>query len=216
MLYLAQQDLNGLLSHYGYLAVIVLIALESMGIPLPGETMLLTAAIYAGSTHRLNIGLVILAAVAGAILGDNLGYFIGREGGYRLLRRYGHRVGITDARLRLGQYLFRRYGGRVVFFGRFVAILRALAALLAGVNHMPWPRFLTFNAAGGFCWAMVYGIGGYAFGRELDRVTGPFRWVLVVLALAGTIGFVVFLRRNEERLQAEADRALRVVRVERA
>ncbi len=216
MLHLAEQDLTGLLAHYGYLAVVVLIAVESMGIPLPGETMLITAAIYAGSTHRLNIGLVILAAVAGAVLGDNLGYFIGRECGFRLLRRYGHRVGITDARLRLGQYLFRSYGAQVVFFGRFVAILRALAAVLAGVNHMPWPRFLTFNAAGGFCWAMVYGIAGYAFGRELDRVTGPVRWVLVVLALAGTIGFVVFLRRNEERLQAEADRALRVVRVERA
>jgi membrane protein DedA with SNARE-associated domain len=215
MLHLAEQDLTGLLAHYGYLAVVVLIGLESMGVPLPGETMLITAAIYAGSTHRLNIGLVILAAVAGAILGDNLGYLIGREGGFRLLRRYGHRVGISEARLRLGQYLFRRYGGRVVFFGRFVAVLRALAALLAGVNHMPWPRFLTFNAAGGFCWAMVYGIGGYAFGRELDRVTGPFRWVLVALAVAGTIAFLVFLRRNEEHLQAEADRALGVVRVVR-
>lgn len=215
MLHLAEQDLTGVPAHYGYLAVVVLVAVESMGVPLPGETMLITAAIYAGSTHRLNIGLVILAAVAGAVLGDNLGYFIGREGGFRLLRRYGHRVGITEARLRVGEYLFRRYGAQVVFFGRFVAILRALAALLAGVNHMPWPRFLTFNAAGGFCWAMVYGIGGYAFGRELDRVTGPFRWVLVVLALAASIGFVVFLRRNEERLQAEADRALRVVRVER-
>ncbi len=129
MLHLAEQDLTGLLAHYGYLAVVVLIAVESMGIPLPGETMLITAAIYAGSTHRLNIGLVILAAVAGAVLGDNLGYFIGREGGFRLLRRYGHRVGITDARLRLGQYLFRSYGAQVVFFGRFVAILRALAAV---------------------------------------------------------------------------------------
>ena len=215
MIQLAQQDLTGLLAHYGYLAVVVLIALESMGIPLPGETMLITAAIYAGSTHRLNIGLVILAAAAGAILGDNVGYFIGREGGFRLLRRYGHRLRITEARLRLGEYLFRRYGGRVVFFGRFVAILRALAALLAGVNHMPWPRFLTFNAAGGFCWAMVYGIGGYAFGRELDRVTGPFRWALVVMAVAASIAFVVFLRRDEERLQAEADRALGVVRVNR-
>jgi membrane protein DedA with SNARE-associated domain len=215
MLQLAQQDLTGLLAHYGYLAVVVLIALESMGIPLPGETMLITAAIYAGSTHRLNIGLVILAAVAGAILGDNLGYWIGREGGFRLLRRYGHRLRITEARLRLGQHLFRRYGGRVVFFGRFVAILRALAALLAGVNHMPWPRFLAFNAAGGFCWAIVYGIGGYAFGRELDRVTGPFRWALVVMAVAATIAFVVLLRRDEDRLQAEADRALGVVRVDK-
>jgi len=128
-----------------------------------------------------------------------------------LVRRYGHRIRVTEARLRLGAYLFRRYGAQVVFFGRFVALLRALAALLAGVNHMPWPRFLTFNAAGGFCWAMLYGIGGYAFGRELDRVTGPFRWLLVVLAVVGTAGFLVFLRRDEERLQAEADRALGAV-----
>lgn len=215
MLHFAQQDLTGLLAHYGYLAVVVLVGLESMGVPLPGETMLITAAVYAGSTHRLHIALVILAAAAGAILGDNLGYFIGREGGFRLLRRSGYRVGISEARLRLGEYLFRRYGGRVVFFGRFVAVLRALAALLAGVNRMPWPRFLAFNAAGGFCWAILYGIGGYAFGRELDRVTGPFRWVLVVLAVAATIGFLVFLRRDEERLQADADRALGLVRVDR-
>jgi len=215
MLHLAEQDLTALLAHYGHLAVVVLIGLESLGIPLPGETMLITAAIYAGSTHGLNIGLVILAAVAGAILGDNLGYFIGREGGFRLLRRYGHKIGITEARLRLGAYVFRRYGAQVVFFGRFVAVLRALAALLAGVNHMPWPRFLTFNAAGGCCWAMLYGIGGYAFGRELDRVTGPFRWVLAVLTLAGIVGFLVVLRRDEERLQAEADRALGLVGVDR-
>ena len=207
MFHLGQQDLTSLLAHYGYLAVLIIIGLESMGIPLPGETTLITAAVYAGSTHRLHIALVILAAATGAILGDNLGYVIGREGGYRLLRRYGRFIRITEARLRLGQYVFRRFGGQVVFFGRFVAVLRALAAFLAGVNRMPWPRFLVFNAAGGICWATLYGVGGYAFGRELDRITGPFRWVLVVLAVAATVGFIIFLRRNEARLQAEADRA---------
>jgi membrane protein DedA with SNARE-associated domain len=207
ILQLAQQDLIGLLTHYGYLAVIVLVGLESTGIPLPGETMLITAAVYAGSTHRLQIGGVILAAVAGAILGDNLGYLVGREGGLRLVRRYGPYVGITESRLRLGQYVFLRYGAWVVFFGRFVTVLRALAAFLAGVTRMPWRRFLTFNAAGGICWATLWGTGGYIFGRELDRLTGTYRWALVVVALVAVLAFLGFLRRNEERWQAEADRS---------
>src|SRR3989442_1826352 len=82
------------------------------------------------------------------------------------------------------------------FFGRFVAVLRALAALLAGVNHMPWPRFLTFNAAGGFCWAVVYGIGGYGFGRQLGPVAGPFPWGPVGPVVAGGIRFLGFFRRD--------------------
>jgi membrane protein DedA with SNARE-associated domain len=196
-----------LLTQYGYLAVIVLVGLESTGIPLPGETMLITAAVYAGSTHRLNIAVVILAAVTGAIVGDNLGYVLGREGGFRLVRRYGPYVGITEARLRLGRYVFRRYGGWVVFFGRFVAVLRALAAFLAGVNRMPWRRFLIFNAAGGICWATLWGTAGYTFGREIDRVTGGYRWGLVAVAVAGTAAFLIFVRRHEDRLQAAADRA---------
>lgn len=206
MLHLAEQDLTALLTQYGYLAVLVLVGLESMGIPLPGETMLITAAVYAGSTHRLHIVLVIVAAATGAILGDNLGYLIGREGGYRLLRRYGHYIGIPLARIRLGRYVFRRWGGVVVFGGRFVAVLRALAAFLAGVNRMPWPRFLAYNAAGGICWATLWGTAGYIFGREIDRVTGTYRGGLLVLAVAATVGFIVFIRRNEARLQAMADR----------
>jgi membrane protein DedA with SNARE-associated domain len=141
VLQLAEQDLTHLLMTFGYLAVLVLVGLESTGIPLPGETMLLTAAIYAGTTHRLRIALVIAAAAIGAILGDNLGWWIRREGGYRLLRRYGRYVRLDTRRLKLGQYLFQRYGGQVVFFGRFVAVLRTFAAFLAGANQMPWRRF---------------------------------------------------------------------------
>jgi len=149
MFHAATTDLQHFLVTYGYWAVFVFVAIESIGIPFPGETMLLVAAIDAGTTHQLSIVLVILAATCGAILGDNLGFWIGREGGYRLLRRYGRYIGFNERRVKLGLYLFRKHGGKIVFFGRFVAVLRAWAAFLAGTNRMRWPRFLLFNALGG-------------------------------------------------------------------
>src|SRR5438477_8845933 len=148
MFHLATSELTHFLTAYGYWAVLIFVAIESSGIPFPGETMLLVAAIYAGTTHRLAIPLVIAAAAIGAILGDNIGYWVGREGGYRLLRRYGHYLHIDEHRVKLGQYLFRKHGGKVVFFGRFIAVLRAWAAFLAGTNRMPWGSFLLYNALG--------------------------------------------------------------------
>src|SRR5260221_14602181 len=141
MFHFATSTLTHLLTTYGYWAVLLFVALESTGIPFPGETMLLVAAIYAGTTHRLAIPWVIVAASSGAILGDNLGFWVGREGGYRLLRRYGRYIRLEERRLKLGQYLFMRHGGKVVFFGRLVAVLRAWAGFLAGTNRMRWPRF---------------------------------------------------------------------------
>src|SRR5256714_7927508 len=108
--------------------------------------MLLIAAIYAGRTHQLSIVLVIVAAASGAIIGDNIGFFVGREGGYRVLRRYGRYIGFNERRLKVGIYMFRRHGGKVVFFARFVAVLRAWAAFLAGGHRMKWSSFFLFNA----------------------------------------------------------------------
>lgn len=159
MFHLGTSTLMHLLATYGYLAVLLFVAIESTGIPFPGETMLLVAAIAAGTTHQLSIAWVIVAAAGGAILGDNLGFWVGREGGYRLLRRYGRYIRLEEHRLKQGQYLFLKHGGKVVFFGRFVAVLRAWAAFLAGTNRMRWPRFLLFNAAGGIVWATLYGLG---------------------------------------------------------
>src|SRR5215471_6574416 len=164
MIHLATSDLLHFLATYGYFAVLLFVAIESTGIPFPGETMPLVAAIAAGTTHQLSIPLVILAAASGAILGDNLGFWVGREGGYRLLRRYGRYIRLEERRLKLGQYVFLKHGGKVVFFGRFVAVLRAWAAFLAGTNRMRWPRFLVFNAAGGILWANLYSLGGYFLG----------------------------------------------------
>ena len=154
-----------------------------MGIPLPGETMLVLAAIYAAGDPTLNIWLVIGAAAIGSIIGDNAGYWTGHRYAYAAVLRYGRRVGLSEPRIKVGQYLFRKHGGKVVFLGRFVALLRILAVFLAGVNRMPWRDFLVANAAGPVLWAAVFGLGGYYFGKllfELHAILGvsylQWRW----------------------------------------
>ena len=204
----AQSTLLDLLATYGYVAVFFFIAIESTGIPFPGETMLITASIYAGHTHRLNIVLVISFAAAGAIIGDNLGYAVGHWGGYRLLHRYGRFIRLHEKRLKLGQYLFLQHGGKVVFFGRFISILRTYAAFLAGTNRMPWWRFFAFNAAGGIVWAIVFGTGAYVVGTQIHNLSQTASIVGGILAVIAIVAFLLFLRRNEERLMAEADAAL--------
>jgi len=201
------QTLDDLIATYGYAAVFFIVGAESIGIPLPGETTLILAALYAGATHRLDIVGVILAATLGAIIGDNIGYVLGRVGGYRLLRRYGHYVRIDDHRVKIGRYLFDRHGGKVVFFGRFVTILRAFAAFLAGVMKMGWRRFLLFNAAGGLAWALLYGLGFYYFGSLLAALRTPVDVVLGVAALVGTVGIILLVRRKEKDLGVAAERA---------
>lgn len=208
MLAIPLHDLQHLLTTYGYWAVFIFIAIESMGIPFPGETMLLVAAIYAGTTHHLSLPLVIVAAASGAILGDNLGFMLGRMGGYRLLQRYGRYIGLNERKLKLGQYLFMKHGGKVVFFGRFIAVLRAWAAFLAGTNRMRWPAFLFCNALGGIVWATLFGLGGYYLGDNIHRLTGPVALASFVVATLSIIAFLIFVRRNEQRLEAEAERAL--------
>jgi membrane protein DedA with SNARE-associated domain len=208
MIHFASSSLTHLINTYGYWAVLLFVAVESTGIPFPGETMLLAAAIAAGHSHQLHIALVIAAAAAGAIIGDNIGFWIGREGGFRLVRRYGPLIRLDERKLKLGQYLFRKHGGKVVFFGRFVAVLRAWAAFLAGTNRMAWPPFLLFNAAGGILWATIYGLLGYALGKSVDKLTGPVGIVTVVLAVLIIIGTLIALRKNEQRLEDEAEREM--------
>src|SRR2546426_6648453 len=208
MLNFLARNLDSLLATYGYLAVFVFVGIESVGIPVPGETMLVTAAIYAGTTGRLSIFWVIVASSAGAIVGDNIGYVIGRTGGYRLVKRYGRYIRLEENRLRLGQYLFRKHGPKVVFFGRFVSVLRIFAAFLAGVNHMHWRLFLIFNAAGGIIWSTIYGIAAFLLGQQLLQLSGPIDLALAIVGVVVIIGAIVFLRRNEARLQREADAAM--------
>ncbi len=197
-----------LISTYGCWAVAVIITLESMGIPLPGETMLVAISVYAAKTGQVQIAAVIGAAAAGAVLGDNIGYWIGRQFGYPLLVRYGRLIRLTEPRIKLGQYLFIRYGGRIVFLGRFVAEIRTFGALLAGINWMDWRRFLVANAAGGITWATIYGLGGYLVGDRIPHLLGPAGIILFAAVVVAALAMFEFLRRNERRLQAEAERAL--------
>ena len=206
-MFLPEGEIQQMLATYGPWALAVIIGLESMGLPLPGETALILASIYA-STHDRNIAIVIAAATAGAIIGDNIGYMIGREFGFRLLRRWGPRLGLTDGRVKLGQYLFMRHGAKVVFFGRFVAILRVLAAFLAGVNQMPWNRFFAANAAGAIIWATVIGMAAFTLGRGIQNIEGPLGIAGIALAVVALVTGAVFLKRHEAELQVEAERAL--------
>src|SRR4051794_36149679 len=199
-------DLPGLIAAYGY--GLILVMLESLGLPLPGEAALITASIYAGATHDLTLTGIIAAAVAGAVIGDNIGFWIGDKVGYPLLIRFGPRLGLTPGKIKLGQYLFMRHGGTVVFFGRFVAVLRVLAAFLAGANRMPWLRFFAFNVAGGIVWATLYACAAYALGTRVHAVAGPVGLASLLLAISFLVWLFGFMRRHEARLEQEAERAI--------
>ena len=192
----SHQALDHLIATYGYGAIAVVIGLESMGIPLPGETVLVLAAIYAATHVDLNIWLVAMAAAAGAIMGDNIGYWLGLRFGYPLLRRHGHLIGLSDGRIKLGQYLFLRHGAKVVFLGRFVALLRIFAAFLAA------------NAVGGMIWAALFAFGGYAFGTVAFEVESALRPVLFAAAAMVFFGCGFLMRHFEEQLQVKAQQAL--------
>jgi membrane protein DedA with SNARE-associated domain len=195
-----------LLRAYGYPALGLLIALECLGLPLPGETLLIGAALFAIHTHQINIHLVVLAAALGAIVGQLSGYAIGYTFGYRILRRHGARVGLTRSRLALGRLLFRQHGVKVVVISRFVALLRQLAGLLAGATRMPLARFMTANVIGSVLWAGLYGYGAAALGETLKRVAGPIALALGIAAAIAIVAGIVFIRRHERRLTERSSR----------
>ena len=197
--------LDHLLGEYGYGLIFVVIMLEAMGIPFPGETMIIGASIYAATTGKLHIWGVIPAAIGGAIMGDNFGYMIGRWAGIPLLRKFGRHVGLTDRRLDLSRYLFKRQGGKVVFVGRFIAILRTFVALFAGANHMEWRTFLLWNAVGGVAWASLYGLGAYFLGEQMKKLAGPIGIGIGVVAAIVIVVAIVILRRNEKHLEDKAE-----------
>jgi membrane protein DedA with SNARE-associated domain len=197
-----------LIHEYGLVTVAAIVGLECVGIPVPGETALLAAAIYAGTKHDLNIVEVIMTAAGAAIVGRMIGYVIGRKFGYWLLLRYGNYVRMTQSRIKLGQYLFLRHGGKIVFIAQFIPVLRTFAGLFAGANVMPWYNFLVANAVGSICWAISYGYGAYALGREFERLEGP---LVIFFLIATVVAFIVggmFVHRHEAQLSAEAERAM--------
>ena len=201
MMHFFDNHLAPLIAVYGSVIVAVLVGLESFGLPLPGESALVSAAIYAGTTHRINIYVLIASAAAGTIMGAVAGYSLGRIAGYPFALRYGSRIGITERRLLAGQYLFQHHGRKILFFSRFVAVLRSLAAILAGVNTMSWQHFLPVTAVAGLIWAIGYGTAAYFFGRQIDRFMGPVGIAIIVtLIIAAVIG-TVLAHRHGTRLE---------------
>jgi len=199
--------LDGWLTSIGYLAVALFVGIESLGVPVPGETMLITAAVFAASGH-LEIAGVIGAAVVGAVVGDNIGFAIGWFGGYALLRRYGRYIRLDEPKLKVGRYIFMRHGGKVVFFGRFVSILRTYAAFLAGTNRMRWTHFLIANAAGGLVWAVLYGVAAFKLTGAISKLSAPLEIGFAALAVVAIIGGVIVVRVYAKRLEATAEAAL--------
>jgi membrane protein DedA with SNARE-associated domain len=159
--------IHQLLDTYGYTAVAVGVGVESVGIPLPGETVLIAAATYAGATGDLSTPIVVLIAAMAGIVGDNIGFLIGRRFGDRLLGYLDLRLGRRARHLHDVERLFDRNSGRVVLFGRFVSVVRTYIAFSAGARFMPWRRFLTLNTTGVVAWAAVVGFGSAALGSTL-------------------------------------------------
>jgi membrane protein DedA with SNARE-associated domain len=200
-------NVQHLLTQYGYAAVFILVAAESLGVPLPGETILIAAAIYAGSTHRLSVWLIFVLAAVAAITGDNIGYWIGDKGGYRLLRRYGHYIRADPTKIKIGRLIFDRHGPKVVFFGRFVSVLRTYAAFLSGTLKMRWRKFLPWNALGGIVWAAVYSFVPYAAGNAIHAVSTPVDIGLSVAAAVVVVAVILVLRHQAGKLAAQAEAA---------
>jgi membrane protein DedA with SNARE-associated domain len=189
-----------LLLSYGLILLFAAVAVESAGIPVPGETALITAAILATPKHHhYSIVSVILVAAAGAIVGDNVGYWIGREGGRALLERWGPLKRYADRALPPAERFFEKHGAKAVFFGRFIAFLRVTAAWLAGISHMTWWRFLLWNAAGGILWATAVSLLAYEFGKAAADAVSRYGFyavaVIVVLGVAGYFGIRFWKKR---------------------
>jgi membrane protein DedA with SNARE-associated domain len=186
--------------HYGLFFLFGIVALESAGAWLPGETALIAAAVLA-SQGRFSIVAVIVVAASAAIVGDNVGYWIGRLGGRRLLHRWEPVRRFADRVLPPAERFFRRHGGKTVFFGRFFAGLRVTAAWIAGMSHMPWWRFLFWNAAGGIVWAIGVGLVAYYAGRAVaDAIAryGVYGGIAIAVVFVLGIGALHVWRRRLE------------------
>jgi membrane protein DedA with SNARE-associated domain len=201
------QEMDQMISSYSVWLVAVFIALESIGLPLPAEAALIAAAFFA-ARHGLDIWPLITAGIVAAILGEIVGFWIGKRFGHQLLKRHGARLGLTEARIRIGQRLFVRYGGAFVFMARFLPFLRNMAAVLAGTNSMAQHSFYFASGTAAAIWIMCYGLAAYSFGEAFANLASP---VAVLLGLAATfivLTVPVLIVQYEKRLLARAEGVL--------
>jgi membrane protein DedA with SNARE-associated domain len=186
------QHLTRLLQLYTYPVLLLLVLVESLGVPLPGEIALVTAAAFA-SNGRISIYIVILLAGVGATVGGVLGYWIGLKGGLPLIARYGGYVGVRQSHIERAHAFFERNGARTILFGRFIALLRTWAAVIAGAASMSFPKFVTYNTIGSIVWAILFGWLGYTFGRDLPLLERYISHASLAPLFVIAIGIVVFV-----------------------
>lgn len=193
-------SLEPTLNHFGYLAVVGLVLIEDFGVPVPGETVLVLAAVYAG-TGRLNVVIVALLAFCGALLGDNIGFAIGHFGGRRLAERYGRYVFLTPERLDRATVFFDRHGGKIIIVARFIEGLRQANGIIAGTSGMRWTRFLSFNAIGAALWVLVWTSIGYLSGSHIDTIYRDASRYSAYLAIAVAALLVSYVARRVVRVR---------------
>ncbi|HEX5313819.1 MAG TPA: DedA family protein [Gammaproteobacteria bacterium] len=184
--------IQGYLEQYGYPVLFVVVLIESFGVPAPGQTLLIAAALLAATSH-LVLAWVLLTAFAGAVIGDSLGYLLGRRGGRKLLIRYGGRIGITKRVVVKVRRKFRRYGGWFVTFARFFDVLRQINGIVAGSARMSFGRFILFNVIGAALWVSLWGFGSYYLGRGLSEWLGDFFHVYATWFLVAVLVFAIVL-----------------------
>jgi membrane protein DedA with SNARE-associated domain len=193
--------LSSPLQHYGLWAVILLVFLEDFGIPVPGETVLIAGAVYAGS-GGLNIVAVGLTGFAAAIVGDNVGYAIGRYGGRALVARWGRYVFLTEERLAKAESFFDRQGGKIIVIARFIEGLRQANGIIAGLTRMRWLKFLAFNALGAALWVGCWVSAGYFAGQHIATIYGYVTryslYALIVLVIAVAAWIIIRLRKRKK------------------
>jgi membrane protein DedA with SNARE-associated domain len=183
------------IEQYGYVAVALLVTVEGFGIPLPGETAVVTAAAFAATGSLSPLG-VAIAATVGTVLGGSGGYWIGRLRGRAVLHRYGHWVRFDADKVARAESYFEHHGMKTVFFSRFVALLRILGGVLAGIAHMPFGVFSLVNLAGGALWAATFTALGYLFGENLPLLHHHLRQASLIVTAVVAAGIIVYVVRR--------------------
>jgi membrane protein DedA with SNARE-associated domain len=193
-------SLEPTLDQFGYLAVVGLVLIEDFGVPVPGETVLILAAVYAG-TGRLSIVLVALLGFCGALIGDNIGFAIGHFGGRPLTERYGRYIFLTPVRLDRATDFFKRHGGKIIVVARFIEGLRQANGIIAGTAGMHWARFLFFNAIGAALWVLVWTGLGYFSGSHIDTIYSDATRYSTYLAIIAGVLVLAFVARRVLRVR---------------
>ena len=206
--------IEGYLNQYGYPILFLVIFVESFGIPAPGQTLLITAALFAATGH-LNLWLVMLVAFLAAVIGDNIGYLIGHQGGHRLIFRYAKRFGVSHDRMQKIFDRFNRHGGWFVFLARFFDVARQINGLIAGSAKMSFRRFVFYNSIGAAMWVLLWGLGSFYLGQGLKQWLKQYEhitaWLVVAVSLLALIVIVVWFwgRARHRKAKAEAKAAER-------